>query len=72
MTSISNDRKKRGRPKVGATHIGVRVPPDLLQGIDQWIAEDGAMLGDPDMSRPEAIRRLTTEALTSLGVIKPK
>lgn len=70
--SITVVRKSRGRPKVGATPVGVRVPPDLLAAIDRWIAEDGAMLGDPAMSRPEALRRLATEQLISLGLMSPR
>lgn len=58
MTSITNDRKSRGRPKVGATHIGVRVPPDLLAAVDAWIVAN-----DPTLTRPAAIRAILTKAL---------
>ena len=51
--TISDTRKKRGRPIVGATAINVRLPPDELAQLDAWI---NAM--EPQPSRPEAIRRL--------------
>jgi hypothetical protein len=40
----------------GSTLIGVRIPPNLLQAPDKWIADD-------DISRPEAIRQLVEFAL---------
>jgi len=53
--SISDNRKKKpiGRPKVGAILIGVRVPPADVATLDAWIKKHA-----PDLSRPEAIRRL--------------
>jgi hypothetical protein len=59
MPSISDNRKSRGRPKVGATHVGVRLPPDQLARLDAWIARQP----HPKPSRPEAIRRLLHEGL---------
>jgi hypothetical protein len=51
---VSDNRKKRiGRPPVGAILIGVRVPPADVATLDAWIKKNA-----PDMSRPEAIRRL--------------
>jgi hypothetical protein len=51
---LSDNRKKRiGRPPVGAILIGVRVPPADVITLDAWIKKH-----DPEMSRPEAIRRL--------------
>jgi hypothetical protein len=38
---------------VGAILIGVRVPPADVATLDAWIKKHA-----PDMSRPEAIRRL--------------
>jgi hypothetical protein len=53
-STISDNRKKRiGRPPVGAILIGVRVPPADVAVLDAWIEKH-----EPDMSRPEAIRRL--------------
>jgi len=47
---------------VGATHVGVRLPPDQLALLDAWIARQD----DPKPSRPEAIRR-AIEAVMRLG-----
>jgi hypothetical protein len=53
-TLSDNSNKKRiGRPPVGAILIGVRVPPADVATLDAWIKKHA-----PDMSRPEAIRRL--------------
>lgn len=54
MTSTGNDRKPRGRPRVDATHVGVRIPPDQLAALDAFVASQP----DPKPSRPEAVRRL--------------
>ena len=62
-------RKSRGRPKVGATQLNVRVPPDLLRDIDAFI-EDRRSFGD-DLTRPEALRFLASEALITMGLRKP-
>jgi hypothetical protein len=53
--SITDNRKKKraGRPRVDAVLIGVRVPPPGLAEIDAWIKRN-----EPELSRPEAIRRL--------------
>jgi hypothetical protein len=53
--SVSRTRKSkpRGRPPTGAESIHLRLLPDQMAALDQWIARQ------PDMpSRPEAIRRL--------------
>jgi hypothetical protein len=56
---ISDTRKKRGRPKIGATQINVRLPPADLAALDASIA---ARPG-PRPSRPEAIRLILHEKL---------
>jgi hypothetical protein len=63
MASITDDKKRgRGRPRVGALHIGVRVPPAELAAVDAWIE------AQPDApTRPEAIRRLVAIALAGQG-----
>jgi hypothetical protein len=59
-STVSDNRKKRiGRPPVGAILIGVRVPPADVATLDAWIKKHA-----PDMSRPEAIRRLVELGLT--------
>jgi hypothetical protein len=49
-------KKKRGRPVTTGkgTLIGVRLLEDPLSNLDAWIATQK----EPDLSRPEAIRRL--------------
>lgn len=60
--AIPDNRKKRGRPKVDATLVGVRIPPDLLAALDAHRASLG---GNP--SRPEAIRSLMESMLRAVG-----
>jgi hypothetical protein len=58
--SISNIRKKRGRgrPKIGAIPVMVRLLPDQAARLDEW------RKNDPDKpGRPEAIRRLLERSL---------
>ena len=59
-------RKRRGPPPTGkGLLIGVRVQPDLLEPLDDWIQRQR----EP-RSRPEAIRRLVEIGLSAL--VKPK
>jgi len=53
LGAISDNKKKRGRPSVGSTFVGVRLPPDQLAALDQWIAQQPHKRG-----RPEAIREI--------------
>jgi hypothetical protein len=54
-STISDIGKKRiGRPPIGAVPIMVRVLPDQAAALDAWIKKQK----DPDLTRPEAIRRL--------------
>jgi hypothetical protein len=69
-TIIGSSKKKRGRPALyegsngkGAPQIGLRLPPDDLAAVDAWIAKRK----DPDLSRPEAIRRLVELGLKAKG-----
>jgi Arc/MetJ-type ribon-helix-helix transcriptional regulator len=48
---------KSKRPEQTGTLIGVRLQPDQLQRLDDWIESDGGRF-----SRPEAIRRLLEHA----------
>jgi metal-responsive CopG/Arc/MetJ family transcriptional regulator len=65
MKSITGTTKKRGRGRPPTTGIGtslnVRLHDDVLDRLDAWISQQG----EPDLSRPEAIRRLLNEALTA-------
>ena len=62
--SITNIGKKRGRgrPKVGAIPVMVRLLPDQAQKLDQWRKRQPEKPG-----RPEAIRRLIDQGLAGTG-----
>jgi hypothetical protein len=49
-------KKRRGRPSTGGRREGilVRLEPAQFEALDGWIEKQK----DPDLSRPEAIRRL--------------
>ena len=56
----SEERRGRGRPTTGiGPAVGLRLYPDLEARLDAWIAKQG----EPDLGRPEAIRRLLDQAL---------
>jgi hypothetical protein len=63
--SIITDNRKRkpGRPLVGSTLVGVRLPPTELAALDMWIAKQA----EP-MTRPEAMRAMMAVVLKA----KPK
>ena len=49
----------RGRPRIDATPVNTRFPPDELSELDAWISRQ-----DEELSRPEAVRRLVKAALS--------
>jgi hypothetical protein len=58
-------KKSGGRPRVNATPVMVRIPPEELKRLDKWISSHKG----EDISRPEAIRRLLQTALVgSVGL----
>lgn len=52
--AIPDTQKKRGRPAVGSVGVMVKLPPDALNRLDSWIAQQEGN----KLTRPEAIRRL--------------
>ncbi len=63
---MSETNKNRGgRPRVDATPITVRVPPDLLAMLDRYILMQS--LKGEALTRPEALRRITANWLTDNG-----
>lgn len=61
-------KNKRGRPATGrGLNIGVRMHNDLLGAVDRWITEEAA--AGNVMTRSEAVRRLTQEALEHMGLL---
>ena len=65
MAVSSAKKSRKGRPRIDATAVNVRLPPDQLAILDAWIAAQPK----PKPSRPEAIRQLLT---TSLGAVAAK
>jgi Arc/MetJ-type ribon-helix-helix transcriptional regulator len=58
-------KKSGGRPRVDATPVMVRIPPEQLKRLDKWISSHKG----EDVSRPEAIRRILQTALAgSVGL----
>lgn len=71
MSNVSNV-KKTGRPRIDAVPLSVRVPPNLLRALDDWIAEDAqSIVVARPMTRPEALRRLAADALIAMGKLEP-
>jgi len=61
MLSNSDNPKSRGRPKTTGKGllIGVRMLPDLLSALDEWIERQA----EPKPTRPEAVRRIVWDAV---------
>lgn len=52
-------QKRRGpKPTGKGLLLGVRLHPPFLKALDAWIAKN-----NPDLTRPEAVRRLVSQAL---------
>ena len=61
-TSLS--KKRRGPPPTGKGElVGVRLQPEMLAGIDQFVAEH-------DVTRPEAVRMIIADWMDKHQVIK--
>ena len=58
-------KKRRGRPVTTGkgTLVGVRLLDEPLASLDAWIGKQR----EPDLSRPEAIRRLIELGLKAKG-----
>ena len=52
--AITRTRNSRGRPSTGAESVHLRVLPEQSAAIAAWISKQK----EPDLTRPEAIRRL--------------
>jgi hypothetical protein len=61
--SITRTGKSRGRPPTGAESIHLRILPEQSAAVDAWITKQK----EPQLSKPEAIRRLV-----DLGLAKAK
>jgi hypothetical protein len=61
---VTKKKRGRGRPRTGiGPHVGLRLYADLQARLDAWIAKQG----DPELGRPEAIRRVLDKALPPLA-----
>jgi hypothetical protein len=65
--AIDGAKKSRGRPPADTEPVNVRMPRDLLADLDTFIAEEP----DPKPTRPDAIRRLLSDALVACGIRRP-
>lgn len=66
--AIGNIRKRgRGRPRVNATPVLVRIPPSETAALDAAIE---AHEDEPRPSRPELIRRIVSDWLRERGYLK--
>src|SRR5712675_2524373 len=67
--SISVNANKRGRPVTTGTGtiVGVRMLDRPLAVLDAWIAKQK----EPELSRPEAIRRLVELGLKGKTAVRP-
>jgi hypothetical protein len=67
MVSISSARKSkgRGRPRIDATPINVRLAPDITEALDTYRLEQ-----QPPINRAAAIRQFVVEALKRRKLIR--
>jgi len=63
VMSIDNIRNRVGRPRINATPVTVRIPPEQLSQLDEWIDTQTA----PRPSRPEAIRIIMSIVFADAG-----
>jgi hypothetical protein len=71
MKSISSAKKSsrgRGRPRIDATPIQVRIPPSLLKALDKWMSDSRRAYA----SRPDAIRAVLADHLGKRGYLQKK
>lgn len=64
MASIDETKKRRGRPPVDTEAVNLRLPRDLLDGIDRYASQEP---GAP--ARPEALRRIIRDWLIGHGYL---
>ena len=56
--SVITQKRRGPKPTGKGLLLGVRLHPPFLKALDAWIAKN-----DPGLTRPEAIRRLVSQAL---------
>jgi hypothetical protein len=67
MNTSTRDNMKSPKKRAPVTGdlVGVRIQPDMAKKIDDWRRQQNDLPG-----RPEAIRRLVTQALDKQGKTK--
>src|SRR4051794_4681493 len=68
MAISSAKKSPRGRPRIGATPVNVRLAPEELAGLDAWIKRHP----EPRPTRPEAFRRILAEHLAEHGLMRSR
>ena len=64
MKATASPKKRLGPPSIGNGElIGVHLQPDMLAGIDQFVAEH-------DVTRPEAVRLIIADWMDKHQVIR--
>jgi hypothetical protein len=63
MSVYAGKKSNRGRPRVDSEEVFARFDRRLLDALDAWIAAHP----EPRPSRPEAIRRILSQALGNLA-----
>lgn len=62
---IPSANKSRGRPRIGATPVNVRFPPQELAALDRFMSEH------PDkVTRPNAVRIIVADWLKAGGYLR--
>ena len=62
QVTVITKKRKGPAPTGKGKMIGLRLQPDLLAAVDDWIRAQR-----PEVSRPEAIRRILADALKGRG-----
>lgn len=67
--AIASARKSsRGRPRIDATPVNVRLPPEQLAPLDAWISDQPG----PKPTRPEAVRHALADWLNGQGYTRQR
>lgn len=67
MSIDGPNKSKRGRPPVDSEAVKARFERRLLDAIDAYASQQY-----PPASRPEAVRVLVADQLSTLGLLPPK
>lgn len=65
MPKMSEITKKRGRPEVNSVPLTLRLPPDLIEALDEWRAEQPV-----PPNRADVLRIALVDWLRDKGYLK--